>query len=345
MTRPIPLADIAIVARVLADLLESGLPLPRALAALEHLAPPSWQSHLGGIASEVRAGASLSSAFESRQGAVPSVMVSIVHAGEVGGGLAPALRSAADDFEIAATARASLISSLTYPAFLLTACVGSIVLLVGVVLPRFATMLADLSVSLPWTTAAVLNASHVFRVAAPYTLVTLAAGGVVLWRWQATAEGRVRRDSLLLNVPVLGDARHAWASASVCATTGTLLTAGVPLPIAFQQGGNVSNDAAVRERTSAARAGLLSGSRLSDALESRQALSATCIRLIRAGEESGRLALMMDRAARIERDRAIRITQRAARLLEPVLVVGFGGLVALVAASLLQAVYAVRPGP
>jgi general secretion pathway protein F len=67
------------------------------------------------------------------------------------------------------------------------------------------------------------------------------------------------------------------------------------------------------------------------------------VRLIRAGEETGRLAGMLEHAARIEGVRAEATVRSAVRVIEPAMIIGFGAVVALVAASLLQAVYSVRP--
>jgi general secretion pathway protein F len=93
----------------------------------------------------------------------------------------------------------------------------------------------------------------------------------------------------------------------------------------------------------AAREAIAHGDRLSAAVEREGALTPVVVRLIRAGEESGRLAAMLDHASRIEGDRAAQLVRNAVRLLEPALILAFGALVALVAAALMQAVYAARP--
>jgi general secretion pathway protein F len=85
------------------------------------------------------------------------------------------------------------------------------------------------------------------------------------------------------------------------------------------------------------------GERLSGAVDRERALTTTAVRLIRAGEETGRLAAMLGHASRIEGERATHLVKNAVRLLEPALILGFGAMVAIVAAALMQAVYAVRP--
>ena len=86
------------------------------------------------------------------------------------------------------------------------------------------------------------------------------------------------------------------------------------------------------------------GDRLSRALATHGAATPTVTRLVRAGEESGRLAGMLAHAARLEREHAIGQTKAIIRFLEPSLIVMFGGVVAFVAAALLQALYSIRPG-
>jgi type II secretory pathway component PulF len=93
----------------------------------------------------------------------------------------------------------------------------------------------------------------------------------------------------------------------------------------------------------AAREAVVAGAPLSRALADHDAVTPTVVRLARAGEESGTLGPMLARAAAMEAERAERLVRNAVRLLEPALILLFGGIVAFVAAALLQAVYSVRP--
>jgi general secretion pathway protein F len=94
---------------------------------------------------------------------------------------------------------------------------------------------------------------------------------------------------------------------------------------------------------SVARDLIVHGERPSVALKMSGSLTATALRLVGAGEESGRLALMLDHAATLEASRTEESIRRLVRLIEPTLILAFGGAVALVAAALLQAIYSVRP--
>lgn len=337
------IADLALGFRVLATLLESGLPVSKALAAMPELAPEAWAAALPGLARAVREGDSLGAALERSGLAIPAVVLGIVRAGEAGSGLARAVRRAADLMEETAATRAAIRAALVYPCILAVAGSISVGILVGVVLPRFAAILSDLGQTLPPTTRFVLQASVFARVAAiPAGVATLIVS--VAWRaWASTEPGAVRWHSKLLSVPVLGTIRRSAATARVCAALSALLESGVPLANALTHAARAAGDAAVHERVLAARTSVVAGARPSAAFLTEDALTPVAARLVRAGEETGALAAMLAHAARLETERATQRVRAAVRLLEPALILAFGGLVALVAAALLQAIYSVRP--
>jgi len=336
-------ADLALGLRVLSTLLESGLPVSKALAAMPELAPDAWQPALPGLARSVREGASLGAALERSGLAIPAVVLGIVRAGEAGSGLARAVRRAADLMDESAANRAAVRAALIYPCILAVAGSVSVGILVGVVLPRFGAILADLGQSLPPTTRFVLQASAVARVAAlPAGIATLII--LVAWRaWISTADGAVRWANILLGAPVIGRIRRSAGTARVCAALSALLESGVALSSALTHAARAAGDAAIQHRVLAARTSVIAGARPSAAFLTEDALTPIASRLVRAGEETGALVPMLAHAARLENERATDRVRSAVRLLEPTLILAFGGLVALVAAALLQAIYSVRP--
>jgi general secretion pathway protein F len=218
-------------------------------------------------------------------------------------------------------------------------------LLVTFVLPRFAAILADLGEELPRTARLVLAASDAARAG---WLPALGVAAVLFagWRaWTSREAGRAQWHALLLDLPVIGRVRRAAATGRFTAALAALLESGVPIAPALGHASRAAGDAAVAARVTSARQAVVGGAKLSASLEAEDAVTPTAVKLIRAGEESGRLAAMLDRAAKLESDRAEQMVKGAVRIIEPALIVAFGGIVALVAAALLQAVYSVRPVP
>jgi type II secretory pathway component PulF len=117
----------------------------------------------------------------------------------------------------------------------------------------------------------------------------------------------------------------------------------VPVSTALIHGARASGDAALSARILVAREAVVVGQGIARALSAAHAMTPTAIRLVQAGEETGRLAHMLAHAATLEREQAERKLHAAVRLLEPGMILVFGGIVAVVAAALLQAIYSVRP--
>jgi type II secretory pathway component PulF len=342
--RRVPASQLALGLRILADLLEAGLPVTRTLSTFEELAPSVWRDALPGIRESVRQGKALGSSLGEAAIAIPREIIGIIQAGEAGSGLGKAARRAAELAEDAASARAALRGALAYPCILVVAGTMAVGLLVAVVLPRFAAILADVGQTLPPTTRAVLGIAAAFR-SGGVPMIVVAAAGTVLWRGVVgTAAGRREWHDLLLRVPLLGSVRRSTATSRTCGTLAALLESGVPIAVALPHAARASGDASLTSRLLAARENVVHGERLSRALATHRATTPTVIRLVRAGEESGRLAGMLAHAARLERENAVGKTKAIIHFLEPSLIVVFGGIVAFVAAALLQALYSIRPG-
>jgi general secretion pathway protein F len=343
--RRIPPGDLAVGLRILADLLGAGLPLARALAALEETAPASWKSVVPELRTTVREGGGLSAALAAATVELPPLVVGLVAAGEAGSGLAPALARAAELAERAAETRGAVRSALAYPLLLAGAGGASVVLLVGFVLPRFAAILRDLGQELPRTARIVLAVADAARAGWLPAAVTVTVALAIGRAWAASAEGRPQWHALLLALPVVGPIRRSAATARFAAALAALLESGVPIAPALGHATKAAGDAALSARILAAREAVLGGQGLAAALEKADAATPTTVRLVRAGEETGRLAAMLDQAARLEASRAENAIRGAVKGIEPALILVFGAVVALVAAALLQSVYSVRPVP
>jgi type II secretory pathway component PulF len=340
--RSLPPRDLALGLRVLATLLDAGLSMNKTLAAFADLAPESWKACLVSVTEAVRNGKPLADALTASPLTFPPVVIGILRAGEAGSGIAPAVLRAADIVERGAATRRAVLGALAYPALLAVTGSLSMVLLVGVVLPRFAEILAGLNQTLPRTTRIVLGAAALIRTAAVPSLLLMVFVFASWVIWTKTERGRTTWHAFLFRVPFIGGVRRSASTARATAALASLLESGVPLASALPYAGRASGDAAAEKTISLARERIVHGERPSVALRSAGSLTPTAVRLVGAGEESGCLARMLDHAAMIEASRTEQSVRAAVRLLEPLLILLFGGAIALVAAALLQAVYSLR---
>ncbi len=335
--------DLAVGLRILADLLAAGMPISRVLTAFRDLAPAGWRVALPHLEQAVREGRSLARALGDAPIEIPPLVIGIAEAGEAGPGMSDAMRRAAELMETAEALRSAVRAALAYPIVLAIAGTASVGVLVGVVIPRFAAILADLGEALPPSTRFVMSASLVLRSAFLPGLALCAAVLATHAAWTSRSSGRVQWDGWLLRLPGIGGIRWSSATARVTSSLATLLESGVPVRRSIMLSARAAGDAAVAQRLLLAGERIAAGQGMATAFAATGALTPFALRLIRAGEESGRVSAMMAHAAKLEQEHADRTTRTAVRLLEPLLIMTFAAIVALVAASLLQAVYSVRP--
>lgn len=334
---------LAVGLRILADLLESGLPLTRALDLLAELAPEPWQPGIPVLLGAVREGRPLSRALREAELHVPALVIGIVRAGEGAGHLPTAIRRAAEHAEQSDSRRKAVRAAFAYPAVVAIVGLGAIGMIVGVVLPRFATVLSDIGQDLPRSTRLVLGMGAIVRTAVLPSMIAGVLGVTWMHSVRQAPAGRRRIDRALLTLPLVGSIRRSSATARICSALGVLLEAGVPLRQALALAGDSAGDAILHERLERTRDRLAAGDRLGRALRAEAAVTSLACRLIAAGEESGRLTSMLIYAARLEQDRTDRLIRGLVRAIEPTMLLSLAGIVGLVAAALFQAVYAVRP--
>jgi general secretion pathway protein F len=330
----------ATVFQSLAAYVEAGVPLEKALQATERVTSGVLRDALSRSAQRVREGSSLGSALAAEQ-RFSAVTIGLVRAGERGVGLGPALSHAAAQLEREAETDARVRTALTYPALLAVVGTGSIALIVLFVIPRFAALLGDLGQALPLATRLLLAASDAVR---HYGLVGGVLGvAVAVVALRLIGEHRAAWHAWLLRLPLVGALRHALASARAARTLGALLGTGTPALAALDIARDAAGDAAVATRMAATRSRVAEGQALTPALAATSALTPSALQLTAIGEGAGRLPALLAKAAELDEREAERRLKTLVSFLEPGLILLFAGLVAFVAAALLQAVYALRP--
>lgn len=257
-------------------------------------------------------------------------------------GLAAALAQAAAQLEREAETAARIRGALAYPTLLAAVGTFSVGVIVIVVVPRFVTLLSDLDQALPLATRVLIGVSAAARrFGLPLAAAAVAAAALFV---RFTTERRPAWHAWLLTLPLVGAIRHAFATARACRALGALLGTGTPALAALTVAQEAAGDAGVAERLGRSRDQVSEGAPLSAALSSSRALTDTAIQLVAIGEGSGRLPGLLAKAAQIEEREAERALRTLVTFLEPALILAFAGLVAFVAAALLQAVYSLRPG-
>ena len=338
-----PRQALAMAFRSLATLLQAGVPLDRAVQATLAVVDGRVRDALELSRDGLARGESLATSLGKDPGVIPVSVLAMLRAGERAGRLGEALEQVARQLEYEAELVARLRQALAYPILLAVVGVASVSLIVAVVIPRFAALLSDLGQGVPTSTRLLMSTSLIVqRAGVPVLAIALGAGAIIARRVR-TGRARTRWHELLLRLPILGPIRRSLAAARALQGLATALGAGMPLIDALAAAGDACADAALEQRLERVRQSVLAGSTLSAALQAQSGVDPLALQFIALGEASGQLGTMAERGGRLIRGAAERQLGKALTLLEPFLILFFGGLIAVVAAALLQAVYSLRP--
>jgi len=330
--------------RALAALLPAGMPLARALGVAATLTTGAVAEALEAVRRRVERGESVATALAAYPDLFPPLYVGVVRAGEKSGDLDAAFQRLAAQLERDAQLRSRLISASIYP--LLLATVGGIAVLVLVlfVLSRFAELLQGAGARLPRSTAIVLGLATLLSRFWPLVLAGAVALPLGIVGYLRTVEGRRAGARLLLGIPVVRTLRRHALAARFARLVGVLLGGGAPLLAALADAQESLADPVARDEAARIRLRVREGAALHQAIAEGTLFPALLTQVVAVGEEAARLEEFLLKAADILEEKTERVLQRLVTLLEPALIVFFGGVVGFVALSLFQAIYGINAG-
>ncbi len=330
--------DVSDMTRELAIMLGAGQDLDRALRFLiETATKPRVVRVLTALRDAVRDGSAFAAALAQHPASFSRLYVGLVRAGEAGGALAPTLDRLATLLERQRALASTVTSALIYPAVLLLAAIGSVVLLLTDVLPEFVPLFTDSGAPLPTSTRLMIAAGDALGAWGLPSLIVLAGLLLAATRVLRRPGPRLAFDRLRLRLPVFGSLAREALAARLTRTLGTLLVNGMPLITALDivrdTLGNEAGVAAVEAATEGARG----GSGLARPLAASGLFPLRTIHLLQLGEETAQLGPMALRAAEIHEEKTRLAVQRLVSLLTPAITIGMGGVIAAIIGSLLQA--------
>jgi general secretion pathway protein F len=331
--------EIGILTRELATLLEAGLTLDRSLQILIDLTEPEHLKRvLSDLQDRVRGGATFSSALEAQEGQFARLYINMVRAGEASGALDQVLDRLADYLERVAELRQTVTSALVYPSILLVVAGLSVIMLLVFVVPQFTVLFEDMGADLPLPTRIVVGAGDLFRNWWWAMLCGVALIAVLVEQRLKDDRVRDRLDRRLLTMPLFGDLIWKMETARLCHTLSALLKNGLPLLSALNLAKEVVSNRKISGLLDEASDELKHGRGLAGPLARLQALPDLALQMIRVGEESGALDGMLAKVASIYDRETRNSVQSMLTLLEPILIVGLGVIVAGIIISILMAI-------
>jgi general secretion pathway protein F len=336
--------DLLLFSQELLALREAGLSIVEALDTLaerEHTG--EIRSVLVQLTSRLREGKRFSDALETFPEEFPSLFVGIVRSSERTGDLSEALARYIDYRTRRNALRSKAISAAIYPSLLLVVGAAVVLFLGGYVIPRFAVVYQGSGRELPWASQMLMDWG---KFASQHLGLLLICIAVALFATVVAMRSVLRRGgwrTLLHVMPAFSERIHIHEVSRLYLVLGMLLDSGLPVTHALTLAEETLPSH--RQKSIQAASGYIrQGERLSAAFERENLVTPVGLRMMRLGEESGRLGEMMTRAARFHDEENTRWIERFSRVAEPTLMVAIGLVVGTIVVLLYMPVFDLAGG-
>jgi len=266
----------------------------------------------------------------------------MVRAGEEGGILAQLLPSLEKFLTEAEETRKNLIGAMIYPSVLFVVGIVSIILMLGFVVPQFATLFEDAGTNIPDSAAFLLFLSDWVQ-SWGWVLAIFPFALISLWKWWGKDHDKKKqRDQFLLLLPLMGDLLQKKEAATFARTLGALLDAGIPLLKGLRITHGVIENNIISDKLKMVEEDVTAGKSLGKSLDKHKVFPILLPRLVVVGEETGRTAEILNKLAETFDDMVKNTLAKMVSLVEPLLIVFLGVLVGGIVITMLMAVFSIN---
>lgn len=336
-------SDVLLFSREMAHLKQANMPLDKALSMLKETANTDrLKAFISKVEEGVRGGKSLYQSLLPFERDLGRQYLVLIRAGETSGSLHVVLKELTVQLEAEDKLRNYVISSMTYPVILLVVAVLSVILLLAFVVPQFREIFDSMGDKLPYSTRLVVDLSDLIRSHWMALLLGVVFVLFLVSRWAATEGGRLRLDSVLLDLPLFGKVLRNLQFAVYFRTFGILLQRGVPMIDALRIAVDTLTNTALRKDIEPLVGIVKTGKRLSTGFVSPYFGKSSTPQLIRVAEETGQLDITLLGLADRYEDEGRRTMGRVLAAMEPLIIIVLGALVAFIIIAILGGVLSIN---
>ncbi len=323
--------DLVLFTRQLATMIEAGISLVQAMTALYEQCDPKRQRNLRNVISDVTARVQGGETFNESIAKHPRVFnrlfISMVKAGEAGGLLSEILDRLAGFLEASARLRKKIKSAMTYPVIVISIAFLITTFLIVRVVPVFGEIFKDFGAKLPAPTQFLIDLSDFIR--AQWYFMIIGLGGTIFGvrYFLRSTRGRQLSDRWKLKLPVFGPLVHKICMSRFARTFAQLIRSGVPILEVLDIVGGTSGNHVVEESIAGVSADVEKGDNLSVALSKKKIFPPMMLRMVAAGESTGRIDTMLEKMADFWDEEIEAMLDAMTSLIEPLLIVFLGVIV------------------
>jgi type IV pilus assembly protein PilC len=336
----IPLPVKVVFAKQLATMLSAGLPL---LQALEVLATQekntAFKTALERVSHLVEGGSKLSLALSKQQGVFTDVELNLIAAGEESGNMVEMIQKVAENLEKQKDFQSKIRGAMIYPAIIFFAVVVVVILLMMFMVPAVSTLYEDFGGKLPWITLIVVNISNFF-VKFWWALVILVIAAVISYKYySSTPSGREVVDRILLRMPIFGNLTKKSQLAEFSRLLSMLLKSGISIIDALHIVGNALPNVHYKRALRIAADEVEKGVPLAVPIAKNEDFPMIVSRIIATGEATGNLDKVLEDISRYYQTEVDDLTNNLTKLMEPIILLVVGGVVAFLALVVYVPIY------
>jgi type IV pilus assembly protein PilC len=321
----VALADLVVFTRQLATMIDAGLAMVQSLQALAEQTPNKvMRDVIKDVCTRVEGGDSFSEALGKHPKVFNRLYVCMVAAGERGGLLAEILARLATYLENTARLRKKVKSAMMYPTVVTIVAVGITIFLLVKVVPVFGDVYKGFGAKLPGPTQWLINFSNTVR---EYLLYILPAVVGTIYGWLAyikTKTGREFWDRTRIRLPIFGVIAHKICLARFTRTLASLIRSGVPILEVLQIVANTVGNVVMEKAIRVSAGDIEKGESISSSLAKHPVFPSMIIRMITAGEQTGKIEQMLERISNFLDEEIETTLNGLTSLIEPLLIVFLG---------------------
>ncbi len=329
--------DVIYFTTQLAVMVDTGVSLADGLEACVHEGnSPRFAKALNDVIEQVRSGKEFSGALAEHPRVFPVLYFSLIKASEASGQLAPILERLSTHLETSRDTVKKIKGAITYPIVMMVLAIGVTIFLLTFVLPKFAEIYAGREKSLPVLTQMLLSFGDIAAAYGLYILGALLAAGVGAFFYIRTPDGRFKAERLKLRLPLIGALYHKSYLARSLRTLGTMLQAGVSMLEGVHLTRSVCGSVVYEKLWDKVSERVEGGQQISESLADHKHVPKSVLKMLGAGERSGKLGSVMERVASFCEGELSVAIKTITSLIEPAIVMFLGVVVGgLVLAMLL----------
>jgi type IV pilus assembly protein PilC len=321
-------AEVAVMARQFATMIDSGLTLLKALSILaEQTESKPMRKVLTQVRLEIERGSSLSHALVQHPKAFNKLFVAMVRAGEAGGVLDSSLRQLATMIEKSVELRRKIKSAMTYPIAVLCLVVLILTAMLLFIVPQFKSIYASLDATLPLPTLILMKVSRIVSKYFPFVAVAVGIAVYMLVRATKTPKGKAVSDRLGLRLPLFGKLIHKAALTRFSRTLAALMRSGVPILEALEITKDTVNKVPFTIAIDDMQTGVKGGEAMARRMATHEVFPPMVSQMLAVGEETGVIDGMLDKVGDFYEEQVQAMVSALTSLLEPMLICVLGGAV------------------